>query len=101
VRRREQDRLHAPVLRDNPQQLDLQRQFRWHRADEPHASVIVETFRNGLFDDSVYAEYLNDLSNTNSWVPLATNLLTSNPYFRVDVSSTNPPRRFYRSVRVP
>lgn len=45
-------------------------------------------------------DYQSDLSDTNSWVPLATNTLTCSPYFWVDLSSTNQPKRFYRSVHV-
>jgi hypothetical protein len=45
-------------------------------------------------------DYQSDLTDTNSWVPLATNTLTCSPYFWVDISSTNQPKRFYRSVHV-
>lgn len=46
-------------------------------------------------------DYLSDLKNTNSWVPLATNVLPTNPWFWPDVSSTNQPRRFYRIEQLP
>ena len=45
-------------------------------------------------------DYLTDVNNTNSWQPLATNVLPTNPWFWPDVSSTNQPRRFYRAVQL-
>ncbi|MCX6927166.1 MAG: IPT/TIG domain-containing protein [Verrucomicrobia bacterium] len=45
-------------------------------------------------------DYRSDLTNTNSWLPLVTNTLLSNPYSRADLTSTNQSKRFYRSVRM-
>ena len=56
---------------------------------------------HGTVGKTYRLDYLTDLSNTNSWAPLATNVLPTNPYFWVDVSSTNQPRRFYRAVQLP
>ncbi len=46
-------------------------------------------------------DYLSNVQNPNSWSPLSTITLPSSPYFWVDLTSTNQPRRFYRAVRVP
>jgi len=56
---------------------------------------------HGVVGRNYRIDYLADLRNTNSWEPLTTLALQSNPYFWVDLSSTNQPKRFYRSVRVP
>ena len=46
-------------------------------------------------------DYLRDVANPNSWAALTNIVLSTNPYFWVDVSSTNQPKRFYRSVGMP
>ena len=56
---------------------------------------------SGAININYRIDYLTDVQNTNSWSPLATVTLVSNPYFWVDLSSTNQPRRLYRAVRVP
>ncbi len=63
---------------------------------ETPSHTIAEPTRNNCRID-----YLTDASNTNSWAPPTTLLLPFSPYFWVDVSSTNQPKRFYRAVRVP
>lgn len=55
----------------------------------------------GTVGSTYRLDYLTDVQNTNSWSPLYTNVLPSSPYFWVDVTSTNQPRRYYRAVRVP
>ena len=46
-------------------------------------------------------DYLSDVTNTNSWTALTNITLPASPYFWVDLSSTNQPKRFYRSVWLP
>ena len=46
-------------------------------------------------------DYVNDLQNTNNWTALTNLVLPSRPYFWVDLTSTNQPKRFYRCVRIP
>ena len=46
-------------------------------------------------------DYLGNIADTNSWVPLTNLTLSASPYFWVDITSTNQPKRFYRSVRIP
>jgi hypothetical protein len=73
---------------------------------DPYASSLVLKMLAGL---DIYGtigmtyriDYLADLNNTNSWTALTNIALPASPYFWVDVSSTNQPKRFYRSVRVP
>jgi hypothetical protein len=73
---------------------------------DPYASSLVLKMLAGL---DIYGtvgmtyriDYLSDVTNTNNWTALTNLTLPSSPYFWVDVSSTNQPRRFYRSVRVP
>ena len=46
-------------------------------------------------------EYTSEVSDANSWQPLATISLSTNPYLWVDVTATNAPKRFYRAILVP
>jgi parallel beta-helix repeat protein len=41
--------------------------------------------------------YTSDLSNTNSWVPLATNTLGASDWFYLDMDSPFSPKRFYKA----
>jgi hypothetical protein len=45
--------------------------------------------------------YNTDLNNTNGWIPLATNLMGSTPWFYLDMDSPFSPRRFYEAVLKP
>lgn len=46
-------------------------------------------------------DYLGDIADTNSWVPLTNLTLPVSPCFWVDLTSKDQPKRFYRSVRIP
>lgn len=51
---------------------------------------------------SVYViSYNTDLSNTNGWIPLATNVLSGSNWFYLDMDSPFSPKRFYRADRKP
>ena len=41
--------------------------------------------------------YNTDLSNTNGWIPLATNVLAGSNWFYLDMDSPFWPKRFYRA----
>ena len=41
--------------------------------------------------------YNTDLSNTNAWIPLATNVLGGSNWFYLDMDSPFSPKRFYRT----
>ena len=47
---------------------------------------------------SLYRIDYADEPNTNSWRPLTSLVLPSSPYVFCDLTATNPPRRFYRTV---
>jgi hypothetical protein len=46
-------------------------------------------------------DYVNNLQDANNWTALTNLVLPSSPYFWVDLTSTNQPKRFYRCVRIP
>ncbi len=47
---------------------------------------------------AVNIEYTTNLDQTSGWALLATVQATSSPYFYIDASATNSPKRFYRAV---
>jgi hypothetical protein len=73
---------------------------------DPNASVLTLKMVAGLdivgtVGMTYRIDYLGNIADTNSWVPLTNLTLSVSPYFWVDLTSTNQPRRFYRSVRIP
>jgi hypothetical protein len=73
---------------------------------DPNASTLTVKMLAGLDITGTVGmtyriDYLSDLNDTNSWQPLATNVLTTSPQFWVDLTSTNQAKRFYRSVHEP
>jgi hypothetical protein len=52
----------------------------------------------GQQGSSYVLSYTRNLKNTNSWVPLATNVMGASGWFYVDTNSAFSPRRFYKAV---
>jgi hypothetical protein len=72
---------------------------------DPDASVLTLKMLAGLdivgtVGMTYRIDYLGNLADTNSWVPLTNLTLSVSPCFWVDLTSTNQPKRFYRSVRI-
>ncbi len=55
----------------------------------------------GRQGSSYVLSYTTNLNNTNSWVPLATNVMGSSGWFYLDMDSPFSPRRFYKAVLEP
>jgi hypothetical protein len=55
----------------------------------------------GQQGSSYVLSYTTNLNNTNSWVPLATNVMGIAGWFYVDTNSAFSPRRFYKAVLKP
>lgn len=56
---------------------------------------------SGQVGSTYVLSYTTDLSKTNSWVPLATNTMTSAGWFFLDMDSPFAPKRFYKTVLQP
>jgi hypothetical protein len=52
----------------------------------------------GQQGSSYVLSYTTDLSNSNSWVPMATNTMGPSAWFYVDRASPFSPRRFYKAT---
>ena len=56
---------------------------------------------SGQVGSTYVLSYTTNLSKTNSWVPLATNTMTSAGWFFLDMDSPFAPKRFYKTVLQP
>ena len=72
-----------------------------YSVDAPLAIQVLNFFPavtlNGRIKDTYRVDYATDIAPT-TWVPLATNKLTTSPYYFFDTTSPVPSHRFYRSV---
>jgi hypothetical protein len=53
---------------------------------------------SGQQGSSYVLSYSTDLSNTNGWVPMATNTMGSSGWFYLDMDSPFSPHRFYKAT---
>jgi hypothetical protein len=53
---------------------------------------------SGLQGASYVLSYSTDLSNTNGWVPMATNTMGASGWFYLDMDSPFSPHRFYKAM---